>query len=154
MPGWVSVRYQVVQEIALNRDRPHVGAWQNIVGGGPWQNIVGGQPWLTIIGQALDVLRKQARAAAEEMPGNAVVTVRDTDGKWRLKAFRTLDQADDWFGAATVEPRDFTYAAYFSKSAAGGVALENEKVGGAREASRPSPPISRGPALASATVSP
>lgn len=146
-----------------------VGAWPwhsivgaESVGAVPWHSIVGAEgvgaesvgagPWYTIIGAALDVLRRQAKAAAEEMPGRVIGVLRDARGKWQLKSFRTLDDADDWFGYATSEPRDFSYAAYFEKDRNGIPYLENEKIGGGRAASVPGAPIHR--EIASVTVAP
>jgi hypothetical protein len=113
-----------------------------IVGGEPWQSIVGG-PWQTIVGQALDVLRRQAQAAAGEMPGRVVGVVRDASNQWKLKSFRTVDAADDWFGHATHNPSRFTYAAYFDKDDPLFPHPLNEVIGDAHGAAKPGESIPR-----------
>lgn len=114
--------------------------------------VVGTEPWQTIVGAAIGVLRRQAKVAAEEMPGHVIGVRRDARNSWTLKSFRSLDDADDWFGRAIAEPADFTYAAYFEKDAHGIPYLENEAIGGARGAAAPGRPISR--EIATVTVSP
>jgi hypothetical protein len=137
----------IAQQIARHAPTQTAG---ELVGTEPWQSIVGTEQ--TLIGAAIDVLRKQGKAAAEEMPGRVIGVLRAPRNRWTLKSFRTLDDADDWFGRATFEPRDFTYAAYYEKDANGIPYLENEKIGGARAPSVPGPPIPR--EIATVTVSP
>jgi hypothetical protein len=108
------------------------GPWQTIVGAGPWQTIVGAGPWQTIVGQAHEVLRRQAKAAADELPGRVIGTLRDGGGRWQVKQFRSSDDADDWFGRATREPSSFTYAAYFDKNDVTYPDPLNEQIGRAR----------------------
>jgi hypothetical protein len=150
-PSYTSV---IAQQIAKHA-APAQAAGEyggEMVGSIPWYTLVGGVPWYTIVGQTVGVLRRQATAAAEEMTGRAIGTLRLADGSWQLKSFRTLDDADDWFGRVTAEPRDFTYAAYFDKTKHGVPYLENEKIGGARARSLPGPSITR--EIATVTVRP
>lgn len=114
--------------------------------------LVGSGPWYTIVGAALDLLRRQAKAAAQDMPGRVIGTRRDASSSWQLKSFHSTDDADDWFGHAVAEPAAFTYAAYFSKDANGIPYLENEAIGGARTRSITGPPIPR--EIATVTVRP
>jgi hypothetical protein len=117
--------------------------WHSIVGGDPWHSIVGGDPWVTIIGQALDVLRRQAQVAAEEMPSRVIGVIRDANNKWVIKSFRDADVADDWFGRVIRDKSRFTYAAYFDKTDPMFPHPLNEEIGGARAPSIPPPSIPR-----------
>ena len=105
---------------------------------------VGAGPWLTIVGEALDVLRRQAKIAADELPGRVIGAVRDGDNRWQLKQFHSADDADDWFGHVTRRPTTFTYAAYFDKDDVLYPNPLNEKIGGARSPALPGPSIPRG----------
>jgi hypothetical protein len=127
----------IAQQIAkyAPAQAPHTAGWVDMVGAGPWH---------TIIGAAIDVFRRQAKVAAEEMPGRAIGVRRDGHNRWQLKSFSSLDDADDWFGHAIAEPADFTYAAYFSKDGSGIPYLENEQIGGARAQSARGSAIHRG----------
>jgi hypothetical protein len=118
---------------ALSGD-PTVGAWHSIVGGGPWN---------TIVGTAINVLRRQAQVAAEEMPGRVIGVVRHGDNRWKLKTFRDADTADSWFAHVTREPARFTYAAYFDKDDVMFPHPLNESIGAARAPGTPGSPIPR-----------
>lgn len=98
-------------------------------------DVVGALPWYTIIGQALDVLRRQARAAAEgaiaeRVPGRYLGVLRDARGRWKLKTFRSEAAAEDWFERETGSPSRFTYAAYFDKEGTFAPTMLNESIGG------------------------
>lgn len=110
---------------------------------------VGSLPWYTIVGEALDALRRQAKVAAEGLPGQVVGVRRDGGNRWELRQFRSVDDADDWFGHATRDPSSFTYAAYFDKADVLYPDPLNEKIGGARAHALPGAPIPRGIAEAS-----
>ena len=88
------------------------------------------------VGEALDVLRRQASAAADELPGRVIGVSRDGNGKWQIKQFRSADDADDWFGRATRDATAFTYAAYFDKSDPTYPAPLNETIGRAKSQGR------------------
>jgi len=115
-----------------------------------WVDLVGAWPWLDIVGSAIDDVRKQATVIAAKKSGNAVGVIHTVDGTWHALAFRSSDDADDWFGRAIAEPSSFTYAAYYEKDASGVPYLQNEQIGGARPASVPGPLIPRGPATTGA----
>jgi hypothetical protein len=130
----------IAQQIA--RHTPHaahvsgeaVGAW-------PWHEIVGASPWYTVVGADLDVLRRQAKAAAEEW-----MRVKKSEGKRharvlgvlllpgvrepRFMAFSSDDLAFDWFDRATSDPSRFVYAAYYDTEAPFAPVQLNESVGG------------------------
>jgi hypothetical protein len=106
---------QVAQAQRLARTT-HAAGWTDSVGDLPWQTIIGDLPWWTIIGAEVDVFRRQAQAAAKEMPGRVVGLRRDAANQWQLESFRSVDAADNWFAVATAEPALFTYAAYFDKA--------------------------------------
>jgi hypothetical protein len=110
---------------------------------------VGSLPWYTIVGEALGSLRRQAKVAAEGLPGQVIGVRRDGGNRWELRQFRSVDDADDWFGHATRDPSSFTYAAYFDKADVLYPDPLNEKVGGARARALPGAPIPRGIAEAS-----
>ena len=86
-------------------------------------DVVGSAPWYTIVGQALDVLRKQAKAAAEgwmavkrsegKRPARVVGVLLDGSGRPKFLAFRSADSAEEWFERATGDRSRFTYAAYY-----------------------------------------
>ena len=117
--------------------------WERVTGRGP-DVISGDWPyyapstgtrdlrWYMIVGASAYTLRQEAlKHAAKKQRGKAVGVIRTRDGLWHvLSSFRSLDEADDWFGAVTVEPHDFEYAAYFDRTA-GGLSLEAEKLGSA-----------------------
>ena len=117
--------------------------------GGPRTAGVGALPWFTIVGEALDALRRQAKVAAEGLPGQVIGVRRDGGNRWELKQFRSVDDADDWFGHVTHDPAAYTYAAYFDKADPLYPDPLNEKIGGARARSLPGAPIPRGIAEAS-----
>ena len=100
--------------------------------------------WHTIVGEALSALRRQAKVAAEGLPGQVIGVRRDGGHRWELKQFRSVDDADDWFGRVTHDPASFTYAAYFDKSDVLYPDPLNEKIGGARTRTLPAAPIPRG----------
>jgi hypothetical protein len=108
-----------------------------------WVDMIGGAPWYEIVGAAIDVLRKQAQAAAEEMPGRVVGILRDAQNQWKLKSFHDADDADDWFAHSTRNAASYTYAAYFDKDDPLFPHPLNEKIGGARASSVPGSPIPR-----------
>ena len=98
----------------------------------------------SIVGEALDVLRRQAKIAADELPARVIGVRRDSGNRWQLKQFHSADDADDWFGRVTRDPASFTYAAYFDKGDILYPDPLNEKIGGARMRSLPGPSIPRG----------
>jgi len=113
---------------------PIIGAWLSIIGA---DALVGTGPWGTIIGAAIGVIRRQAQAAAEELPARVIGVVRHGDNKWKLKSFRDADAADSWFGHVTREPSHFTYAAYFDKDDVMFPHPLNEAIGAAPAPSAP-----------------
>lgn len=126
--------------------------WVSVVGSEPWYSIIGSEPWYTIIGRdpqtiigdAIQDVRIRAKSLASQKPGRAVGVVHSADGLWHTLAFRSLDDADDWFGTAIRDKAAFTYAAYFDKDASGTAFLENEEIGGLRAPSAPGSGIQRG----------
>jgi hypothetical protein len=131
IPIWLEIHAEVVRE-----SQPYVS-------GEPWQSIVGSEPWVSIVGQALDVLRKQAQVAAEEMPSRVIGVVRDARNQWVVKSFRDADVADDWFGRVIRDKSRFTYAAYFDKNDPMFPHPLNEEIGGAHAPAVPPPTIPR-----------
>jgi hypothetical protein len=140
IPIWLEIHAEVMRE-----SQPYVSGepWVDIVGGEPWQSIVGGEPWVSIVGQALDVLRKQAQVAAEEMPSRVIGVVRDANNQWVVKSFGDADVADDWFGRVIRDKSRFTYAAYFDKGDPLFPHPLNEEIGGAHAPAVPPSPIPR-----------
>lgn len=113
------------------------------------KDVVGtGGPRVEIIGaaaDALEALRKQASDAAAQHPDNIVGVVRLADGNWSLVPFANANDADDWFGIETAEPRKYIYAAYYNKADRIFPAPLNESIGtGAGPRKPANPPINRG----------
>jgi hypothetical protein len=134
----------IAQQIA--KYPPAQGAERHLLSAraaGEISELVGAGPWHTIIGAAIDVLRRQAQVAAEEMPGRVIGVRRDAQNQWMLKSFHDADTADDWFGLVTREPSLFTYAAYFDKGDPTFPHPLNEAIGQARAPSGPGSAIPR-----------
>lgn len=93
-------------------------------------DVVGAYPWHTTIGSALDDVRTRAQALASKRAGSVIGVIHTArDNLWHALAFHEVNDADDWFGAATQEPRAFTYAAYFDKDDVLWPRPLNEKIG-------------------------
>jgi len=103
------------------------------VSGGPWVDMIGADPH---VGEALDVLRRQAKAAAEELPARVIGAARNGAGNWQIKQFKSVDDADDWFGSVTRDPSSFTYACYFDKNDPMYPVPLNETIGTAKSTGR------------------
>lgn len=100
-------------------------------------DIVGAYPWQTTIGTALDDVRTRAQSLATKRAGSVIGVIHTArDNLWHALAFHDVDDADDWFGAATQEPGAFTYAAYFDKDDILWPRPLNEKIGRPRRAGR------------------
>jgi hypothetical protein len=100
-------------------------------------DVVGAYPWHTTIGAAIDDVRARARSLATKRAGSVIGVIHTAkDNLWHALAFHDVDDADDWFGAATQEPGAFTYAAYFDKDDVLWPHPLNEKIGRPRRAGR------------------
>jgi hypothetical protein len=85
-----------------------------------------------VIGSAIDDVRARAQDLAAKRDGAVVGVIHTSqDGLWHTIAFRSLDDADDWFGSATQNAATYTYAAYFDKNDVQWPYPINEKIGGA-----------------------
>lgn len=100
-------------------------------------DLVGAYPWQTTIGTAIDDVRTRAKSLASKRAGSVIGVIHTAkDNLWHALAFHDVDDADDWFGAATQEPGGFTYAAYFDKDDVLWPRPLNEKIGRPRASSR------------------
>lgn len=125
---------QLIAQHVANQSQTQMGAWGSS----------------TTIGTVVDDVRRRAQLLADKRVGDVIGVIHTSnDGLWHTLAFREVDDADDWLGTATQDPATFTYAAYFDKSDVQWPYPVNEKIGGARDASQPSSPIFRDPAVVS-----
>ena len=96
-----------------------------------------------IVGAALDDYRTLAKQYASAKPGRAAGAILNTEGRWRVYGFTSLDDAIDWLQQATREKALFTYAGAFEKDRGGTAYLQDEEMGGIRAPAPPSQPIPR-----------
>ena len=96
-----------------------------------------------IVGAALDDYRTLAKQHATAKPGRAAGAILNTEGRWRVYGFTSLDDAIDWLQQATREKATFKYAGAFEKDRGGTAYLQDEELGGVRTPAAPGPLIPR-----------
>ena len=108
-----------------------------------WYDIASVGQWYDVVGAAIDDVREQARAHANQKPGNAAGVIQTVDGNFHARGFPSLDDAVDWLQRSTARRAEFTYAAAYEKASDGTAYVQAEEFGATASPTPTPTPIPR-----------